>query len=90
MTTIWKFPFSTSDCFTIEMPTGTTVLSVQTQFAVPCLWALVDPAEQRTVAREFRVYGTGHHIAVPGEYVGTYQEDGGSLVWHLFDEGPKK
>ena len=36
--------------------------------------------------RTFEMYGTGHPMpANPGEYVETFQMDGGALVWHVFD-----
>lgn len=62
--TIWKFPLSTTDRQVLAMPRGATLLSVQIQRGVPCLWALVDstsPMGKRYIA----VYGTGNPIAVP-------------------------
>jgi hypothetical protein len=54
------------------------------QYGVPCIWVVCDPAADDT-ARTVRIIGTGWEIAdPPGEYVGTYQLDGGSLVWHVF------
>jgi len=39
------------------------------------------------VPRTFAIYGTGHkHEHVEGTYIGTFQLDGGSLVFHVFEE----
>lgn len=61
---------------------------------IPCVWALVDTTK-RMIQRRFQVLGTGHpadhinNMMDIGEcvYVGTFQLDKGSLVYHLFDEG---
>ena len=85
---IWKFSFETQNYIQIVMPAGAQSLTVQTQGNTPCLWALVDE-NNPPVVRIFRIYGTGH--AIPGEvgaYVGTYQLDGGALVFHMFEIMP--
>lgn len=87
MKTIWKFECKVEDRFTLEMPEGARILSLQTQGQVPCLWALVDtdtPLEKRY----FRLLGTGHPVdfSVPRHvFHGTFQLFGGSLVFHLFE-----
>ncbi len=85
--TIWKFTLTVADRQVLKLPTGATVLDVQTQHEVPCLWALVDPgadAEERI----FYTFGTGHPVAVTGgdvRHVGTYQLSGGAFVGHVFE-----
>jgi hypothetical protein len=87
MYSIWKYPVPISDLFTILMPTGSRLLSVQVQGSEPQLWALVDP-EAPIVRRALRVHGTGHDVATDiGAYVGTFQMRMGTLVFHLFDQG---
>jgi hypothetical protein len=84
--TIWKFPL-TPDC-ALSMPVGSIILTVQVQEQIPCLWALVDPAAPHE-RRCFRTYGTGHPVADDsGEYIGTFQLNGGVLVFHVFEEKP--
>lgn len=84
---IWKYPVPISDLFTITMPAGAKLLSVQSQHGEPRLWALVDPEAPR-VGRGLRVHGTGHDTLPDlGNYVGTFQIRGGDLVFHLFDQG---
>lgn len=86
--TIWKFPLKVKDVQQIEMPQGTRLLSVQVQRGIPCLWALVDeqaPREKRLIV----TYETGHYVHDGTRaFVGTYQIDGGELVFHVFDGAP--
>lgn len=85
-TAIWKFPIQTTDFQTIEMPQYATILTVQTQFDMPCIWAEVNP-EAPMAKRLILVYGTGHPMDDKEErkYIGTYQLQGGSLVFHVFE-----
>lgn len=84
---VWKFPIS-PDRPWIEMPKGAQLLSVATQRGYPCLWALVDPHAPK-VKRKIETYGTGWDLpANPGKFVGTFlSPDGGSIVFHVFDQG---
>jgi hypothetical protein len=90
MRTIWKYELLTTDEQTVLMPMLAELLAVQVQNDKPCVWALVDP-EQKQTRRGFRVYGTEQSLpnttALAGKYVGTYQLEGGSLVFHVFDMG---
>jgi hypothetical protein len=82
---IWKFPVS-PNVPVIEMPEGAEILTVQTQHGEPCIWALVNPAAKKE-KRYFWVFGTGHNVPVEAErkYIGTFQLEGGALVFHLFE-----
>lgn len=85
MKMIHKFKVSLSEEFVINMP-GAVVLCVQMQRGAPHLWALVDP-QLHPEPRKFRLYGTGHSIDKEDQfdrYVGTFQLEGGALVFHLF------
>lgn len=85
MSAIWKFPLPVLDDFSLLLPRGARVLTVQAQADRPCLWALVDPAAEPT-PRQFRMWGTGHeHAEEPGTYLGTFQLGGGALVFHVFE-----
>ena len=88
MLTVFKYPLQITGSQVIRMPTGATILSFQSQFDEPCIWALVD-SEFPEVDREFQIIGTGHPI---GEkvgkrltYIGTIQAMSGKLIWHLFE-----
>ncbi len=86
--TIFKYPIEVKDRFYVDMPAGARILSVQVQHNIPQIWAVVDVLMPK-VERAFWVRGTGHElgIAAAGKFVGTFQLDGGSLVFHLFDGG---
>lgn len=87
-TVIWKFPLLTTDWQEIQMPKGADILTVQVQFGEPFLWARVDPSLPLYPCT-FEVFGTGHEIdedmCVERHYVGTYQLNGGSLIFHVFE-----
>jgi hypothetical protein len=86
--TIWKYDvpaISRGGCSRISMPVGAKVLSVQVQGTTPVMWASVDPAAPKK-DRFFQIVGTGWNFDPSGlEFVGTFQIDGGSLVFHLFE-----
>jgi hypothetical protein len=82
---IFKYPVSVTESFTLEMPRGAELLSVQVQHGVPMLWALVQ-AELPMERREFGVFGTGHELPQRlHDYVGTFQLEGGHFIGHLFE-----
>lgn len=83
---IWKFNLDITDRVEISMPKGAVRLSVALQHGRLALWALVDINAEIT-PRYFRIFGTGH--PVEGDYlnfIGTVLTDGGSLVWHVFED----
>ncbi len=87
--TVWKFGLNPQHVNSLLVPKGGKVLSVQTQDGEPQMWILVDrhePLEQR----KFLIYGTGHSIPSEniGTFVGTFQQEAGALIFHVF-EAPK-
>lgn len=84
---ILKFELSEKGNQRIELPLDYEILALQTQNGKPYLWILVDPNKPKETEM-FEIYGTGHEIhydmGIDREYVGTWQEQGGLLVWHLF------
>ena len=83
---IYKYKIPVQDEFTMELPQGAYILTVQSQREVPCIWAVVDPdAPLEPIC--FRVAGTGHDIEwdTVKRYIGTFQLCGGDLVFHLFE-----
>lgn len=88
MTQIWKYPIKTTDSQYVFMPEGAEILTVQMQDEVPCIWAIVDP-ENEKIPRYLRIFGTGHNIKESiGKlsYVGTYQINEQNLVFHIFEK----
>jgi len=83
---IWKFTFEPTDNIEIEMPKNAEILTVQTQCEQSCIWALVNPKEEKEI-RKFRLVGTGHIINDNlGKYIGTFQIMNGQLIFHLFEK----
>lgn len=82
---VFKYQIPVEASFSVEMPEEAQILCVQLQNDEPCIWAVVDPAKP-IVRRLFYIRGTGHRIAeaAEAEYVGTFQYEGGTLVFHLF------
>ena len=93
MRTIWKYEVPMGVEFTLSLPEGAEVMTVQVQVGLdlvnqPVIWALVDPKGPME-ERVFSIYGTGHLIERPIDlagYIDTWQS--GGLVWHLFEVLP--
>ncbi len=84
MRAIWKFPFEIKSPVEIHMPEFSTILHVDVQNSVPCLWAIVD-TEQPVVPVYFHLVGTGKPLSnslSKRNHVATFQD--GQFVWHLF------
>lgn len=83
---IFKYPFEIKERFSIEMPAGADILTVQNQREVGTMWALTDPTEKME-KRNFAIVGTGHEFDPQQgfEYIGTFQMLGGVMVWHVFE-----
>jgi len=87
MHTIWKEQLTINDFQEIEMPIGSKILYAATQDAVPCIWFVCNPFEEK-VKRKIYIHGTGHDIIDPNaEYIGTVFIAGDQLVFHVFDGG---
>lgn len=81
---IWKYQLKLQPEQRIEMPVEAKILTVQVQYDIPCLWALVDP-DLHKVLRDICIVGTGRQFDGLGEYIGTFQRADGSLIWHVFE-----
>lgn len=85
---IWKFQVPVQDRFQLDMPVGSTVLSVNQQHGKVCMWASVD-TDAETSPRNFALVGTGHVLPschdVWRTFIGTVMLHGGDLVFHLFE-----
>lgn len=85
MKTIYKYPVKITDAFTVDLPVGAEILTVQMQNDEPCMWVLVELEPGIRETRAFRIYGTGHMVNDKDSYIGTFQQHDGRLVWHLFE-----
>ena len=84
--TIWKFDLPVGDQAALQMPIGAKVLAVQVQRGTPCIWAEVDP-DAGWEQRLFVIRGTGHPFrGGERQYVGTFQLEGGALVFHVYEQ----
>lgn len=83
-TVIWKYELNITDLQSISIPAEPQFLSVQFQRDNLCLWVMVDPKKQKEIF-DIEIIGTGnpapYHDRV---YIGTAQQFGGMLVWHVF------
>ena len=87
MKTIYKYKTVIKDSFSIELPKGAEILTVQVDEKIicPCIWAVVE-TENEVEERFFRLYGTSHEMSnssIKQKYIGTYQLNG--FVGHLFE-----
>jgi len=85
--TIYKFNLMVDDYQIINLPIGSKILCVQTQRNLPCLYAMVKLNESIKHDHIIRTFGTGHDIPDNERlsYIGTYQLNNGSLVFHVFE-----
>jgi len=88
MEIIYKYAVAIEDEQKISMRRNATILSVQMQGNVPFLWVRCNPNVGEE-ARVFIIRGTGqtlpHNV---GRFIGTFQVQGGALVFHLFEATP--
>jgi len=90
MQTIHKQQLRVDDAQTLFIPKGSTILCVQTQHDVPCVWYRIEDTEEMQVT-EYAIFtfGTGHPMEIlrpDAFYISTYQLHDGDLVFHVFGE----
>ena len=86
MKRIFKYPLKITDLQKISMPKDSTLLTVQVQNGIPCLWALVD-TDKETEERFIGIIGTGN-LVPKGilRYIGTFQGlENNWFVGHVFE-----
>lgn len=90
MKTIFKYSIPIKDFFSISLPLGSKILTVQIQQNNPYIWVLQDTNYSFSKCKGFRLFGTGHEIDEDKwdtcNYVGTFQMKDGHEVWYLFVE----
>ncbi len=87
MQNVFKYTIPMEDYFSLDLPEGAKILTVQEQHGGAQIWALVNP-DNPTETRNFRLAGTGHPIKESPDtlnYVGTFQLAGGSFIGHVFE-----
>lgn len=84
MKTIYKYPIDLDAEFSLLLPQGAQVLSIQQQRGDIFLWALVDKTAMKE-ERRFRTVGTGHSVPDGNlKHIATVQDS--IFVWHFFEE----
>jgi hypothetical protein len=85
---IWKWEIPIQSSYTLRLPEGAKILSVQLQRESCCLWALCSPGAEM-VSREIAIYGTGMAVNIPTGrcpvHISTFQTPGGAIVFHAFE-----
>lgn len=84
---VWKYilPETTS---TVLIPKDSKILTVQAQFSQVTIWALINDTEAEKEERKFQIIGTGKEGEIGhdlGDYIGTFQMNGGMHVFHVFE-----
>jgi hypothetical protein len=84
---IWKFELKKiTDMQKLTMPDGAELLSVANQNGNLCLWAMVDPSNEKQF-RYIEVIGTGNpmpeYMGLDRQFIGTVLIN--PLVWHVFE-----
>lgn len=83
--TVWKFPLVINDYQHVGIPALATILTVQVQKGVPCLWVRLEETAS-VEPRQIITVGTGHPFPdYPLRYIGSYQLSAGALVFHVFE-----
>jgi len=87
--TVWKYvidpkPENVAPGVPLDMPVGAKPLAVHEQHGKIALWWEVD-SEQPYERRTFDMYGTGHPIEYPGDYIGTASFQSGWLMIHIYE-----
>ena len=75
---------------TIELGMPAKFLYAATQKGVPQVWVQHCPDSSVKVKAELRIYPTGEEIEEGFEFLGTYLEDDGNYVWHVYAKADKK
>ena len=84
---IRKFRLQIKDKQKINMPVDSKILSVQEQFDIAVIWALVNPDMLDYEDVSIRMIGTDHDIEdeiLDAQFIGTVQLHSGSLVSHVW------
>lgn len=92
MKRIFKYELQVTDRQEINMPRLADILTVRIQNGKPFIWAIVD-AGNPDEKREFEIIPTGAPINEnlfdeedkERNYIGTFEQSGGNLIWHLFE-----
>jgi len=84
----YELPIRGGEKLDLELPQGASIVHVERQNDIPCMWVLFTPGTRKPFAterRRFYLVGTGDWpMPDTWEYRATWQEP--PFVWHLFEE----
>jgi hypothetical protein len=84
MRTIHKQALHTIDVQQIEIPKGSTILTVREQHNIICIWYLCG-TERELEYKTIYIVGTGHPLSDKAKtYLGTAILHDGQLVFHVY------
>lgn len=70
----------------IFIPINSKILTVKTQYDIPCIWYLLDSEESSNETRDILIVPTGHIFDdTDYKYVDTFLLEDDNLVFHLFE-----
>lgn len=83
MDTIYKYGVRPE--LDIALPKGSKPLCVQLQKGIPQLWIRIATDAGESEVRHFVIVPTGGSVNHTARYIGTFQLEGGELVFHVFE-----
>lgn len=86
---VFKFPVQFFGGFgPVEMHDGAEVVHVDSQYRGVYVWAICD-LDAPLVMRRLGYFATGAEVPADATYLGTAKQDGGALIWHVFENGDR-
>lgn len=83
---VFKWELKVAAIQDIRMPIGAVILTVQNQRGVPYIWAKCEERTGLETVRRIYIVRTGHPMSTDiGKYIGTFQQEDGALVFHVFE-----
>ena len=80
---VFKYNLPTSDGV-IKVPMNINITSCQLQYGKPCIWAEVDPNEERTVDLSIKYAVTGADVPDGHQHLGTFLTNNDNFVLHAY------
>lgn len=85
MKMIWRYPLAHGYPIIVPMPVGAQILSIQAQYDIPTIWALVEPGHV-LCDRFFYALNTGEEFDDTGlKFIATVQLYDGKIVKHIYE-----
>ena len=85
MNIIYKYELALTYKSIIKLPANSTILSLQTQSGIPCIWVWMDVGKKTEVEVILYTIPTGQVTDLENaKFLGTYQLAEGALVFHVF------